>query len=90
MTFSSFLFVAAHGFVFTAKWGKARPKVPIRYVGIMSLRKINLNDEHASLLPNRKWMCLVLAHFFVSVVNNMTPGLNISMPLHMIFRSVGG
>ena len=41
-------------------------------------------------LPNRKWMCLVLAHFFVSVVNNMTPGLNIGMPLHMIFRSVGG
>ena len=45
---------------------------------------------HPCGLPNRKWMCLVLAHFFVSVINNMTPGLNISMPLHMIFRSVGG
>ena len=49
VTFSSFLFVAAHGFVFTAKLGKAGPRVPIRYVGIMSLRKINLIDEHASL-----------------------------------------
>ena len=34
-------------------------------------------------------MYLVLAHFCVSVINNMTPGLNIAMPLHMIFRSVG-
>ena len=37
----------------------------------------------------RKWMYLVLAHFCVSVINNMTPSLNIAMPLHMIFRSVG-
>ena len=34
-------------------------------------------------------MYLVLAHFCVSVINNMTPGLSIAMPLHMIFRSVG-
>ena len=32
-------------------------------------------------------MYLVLAHFCVSVINNMTPSLNIAMPLHMIFRS---
>ena len=36
VTFSSFLFVAAHGFVFTAKMGKARLKVPIRYVRMES------------------------------------------------------
>ena len=47
-------------------------------------------DPTLTLIPIlSKWMYLVLAHFCVSVINNMTPGLNIAMPLHMIFRSVG-
>lgn len=40
-----------------------------------------------SIIPLRKYMSLVLMFFVVSVVNNYALNFNISMPLHMIFRS---
>ncbi|CAF0792307.1 unnamed protein product [Brachionus calyciflorus] len=40
-----------------------------------------------SIIPLRKYMTLVIMFFVVSVVNNYALNFNISMPLHMIFRS---
>lgn len=41
-----------------------------------------------STIPLSKYMSLVVMFFVVSVLNNYALNFNISMPLHMIFRSV--
>lgn len=41
----------------------------------------------APAIPIRKYMSLVILFFVTSVLNNYALGFNISMPLHMIFRS---
>ncbi len=41
-----------------------------------------------SVIPLSKYMSLVVMFFIVSVLNNYALNFNISMPLHMIFRSV--
>uniref|UniRef100_A0A1I8IFL4 S35B4 protein n=2 Tax=Macrostomum lignano TaxID=282301 RepID=A0A1I8IFL4_9PLAT len=64
VTFFQFLFIAAHGFVTTAKFGRARRAIPLSYYALM-----------------------VSMFFVVQVVNNYALNFNISMPLHMIFRS---
>lgn len=46
---------------------------------------------HLMIVPyTRNYAALVLLFFVVSVLNNYALNFNISMPLHMIFRSVGG
>ncbi|KAI9243426.1 UAA transporter [Sporodiniella umbellata] len=42
-----------------------------------------------TVVPLTSWMFLVVMFFLVSLLNNMALGYNISVPLHIIFRSGG-
>lgn len=42
-----------------------------------------------SVVPLYQWFFLVVMFFIVSILNNLALGFNISMPLHIIFRSGG-
>ncbi len=42
-----------------------------------------------SKVPLKRWIINVLLYFIVSLMNNIAFGLNISVPLHIIFRSSG-
>jgi UDP-xylose/UDP-N-acetylglucosamine transporter B4 len=42
-----------------------------------------------SVVPLSNWILLVIIFFLVSSLNNIALGYNISMPLHIIFRSGG-
>ncbi|KAI7902551.1 UAA transporter, partial [Cokeromyces recurvatus] len=42
-----------------------------------------------TIVPIRKWLFLVIMFFIVSLLNNLALGYNISVPLHIIFRSGG-
>uniref|UniRef100_L7M6B5 Putative solute carrier family 35 member b4 n=1 Tax=Rhipicephalus pulchellus TaxID=72859 RepID=L7M6B5_RHIPC len=64
ITFSQFLFIAIEGFIFTTKFGKRRPVIPLKH-----------------------YVTLVVMCFLVSVSNNHALSYDISMPLHMIFKS---
>jgi UDP-xylose/UDP-N-acetylglucosamine transporter B4 len=40
-------------------------------------------------VPIQRWFILVVVFYIVSALNNIALGFNISMPLHIIFRSGG-
>jgi solute carrier family 35 (UDP-xylose/UDP-N-acetylglucosamine transporter), member B4 len=40
-------------------------------------------------VPIQRWFILVVVFYIVSALNNIALGYNISMPLHIIFRSGG-
>ncbi|KAJ2531196.1 golgi uridine diphosphate-N- acetylglucosamine transporter [Coemansia sp. RSA 1935] len=40
-------------------------------------------------VPIQRWMVMVTLYFCVSVLNNLALGYNISIPLHIVFRSSG-
>ncbi|KAJ2358333.1 golgi uridine diphosphate-N- acetylglucosamine transporter [Coemansia erecta] len=40
-------------------------------------------------VPIQRWMVMVTLYFCVSVLNNIALGYNISIPLHIVFRSSG-
>ena len=42
-----------------------------------------------TVVPLTHWLFLVTLFFIVSLLNNIALGYNISMPLHIIFRSGG-
>lgn len=42
-----------------------------------------------TVVPLSNWFFLVTVFFIVSLLNNLALGYNISMPLHIIFRSGG-
>lgn len=42
-----------------------------------------------TVVPIFNWFILVTIFFIVSVLNNLALGFNISVPLHIIFRSGG-
>ncbi|KAI9477788.1 MAG: UAA transporter [Benjaminiella poitrasii] len=42
-----------------------------------------------TIVPIRNWLFLVIMFFIVSLLNNLALGYNISVPLHIIFRSGG-
>lgn len=42
-----------------------------------------------TVVPLSNWLFLVTLFFIVSLLNNIALGYNISMPLHIIFRSGG-
>ncbi|KAL8595202.1 hypothetical protein ACOMHN_043355 [Nucella lapillus] len=64
LTFTSFVFNALEGFIFTSRFLTRRPVIPIRY-----------------------YLGMVALFFVVQTINNYVLGLNVSMPLQMIFRS---
>jgi UDP-xylose/UDP-N-acetylglucosamine transporter B4 len=41
------------------------------------------------VVPISNWFLLVTMFFIVSVLNNLALGYNISVPMHIIFRSGG-
>ncbi len=40
-------------------------------------------------VPMKRWLIIVVLFFTVSIMNNLAFGMNISVPLHIIFRSGG-
>ena len=57
-------------------------------VYLIFLKLWTLCDDELLSLPLRYYAVMVTMFFTVSVVNNYALNLNITMPLHMIFRSV--
>ncbi|OZJ02849.1 hypothetical protein BZG36_03224 [Bifiguratus adelaidae] len=73
ITFAQFLFVAVDGFLHHITWPKTS------FLPTLKPRKV----------PIWRWLVQVLLFFTVSVLNNAALAYQISVPLHIVFRSGG-
>ncbi|KNC47233.1 UDP-xylose and UDP-N-acetylglucosamine transporter [Thecamonas trahens ATCC 50062] len=79
LTVAQFTFIAAEGALVHTRWpGSAAADGPgMAYVPWLK----------ANAIPLRAYLLMVVLFFAMSVINNLATGFDISVPLHMIFRS---
>ncbi|CAG0894625.1 unnamed protein product [Darwinula stevensoni] len=78
VTFAGFFINALIGFIFYANFGRKKNVVPLREI------KVKFSQ---CPLPSRFYATMVAMFFTVNVANNYALNFNISIPLHLIFRS---
>ena len=84
ITLAQFIFISIKGFILESKFGAKKPVIPLKYFNF----EYSIENRVTLFIILRKYMSLVIMFFIVSVLNNYALNFNISMPLHMIFRSV--
>ncbi|CAO3662148.1 unnamed protein product [Umbelopsis ramanniana] len=80
ITLGQFVFVAAEGLFHHVQW----PSAPGCWWWPTFLPSLK-----PRAVPIQRWFILVVIFYIVSSLNNIALGYNISMPLHIIFRSGG-
>lgn len=80
ITLGQFVFVAAEGLFHHVQW----PSAPGCWWWPTFLPSLK-----PRAVPIQRWFILVVIFYIVSALNNIALGYNISMPLHIIFRSGG-
>ncbi|KAG5460921.1 MAG: UAA transporter family-domain-containing protein, partial [Olpidium bornovanus] len=81
ITFAQFLVVATEGFLSHLEVPAARLQAPRARDYVPRLPP--------TVIPIHRWMALVVMFFAVSVLNNWALAYDVSMPIHIIFRSGG-
>lgn len=80
ITLGQFVFVAGEGLFHHVQW----PSAPGCWWWPTFLPSLK-----PRAVPIQRWFILVVIFYIVSALNNIALGYNISMPLHIIFRSGG-
>ncbi|KAM3588331.1 golgi uridine diphosphate-N-acetylglucosamine transporter [Umbelopsis sp. WA50703] len=79
ITLGQFLFVAMEGLLYHVQWPSPAGTWWPTFLPSLKPRAV----------PIQRWVILVVVFYLVSALNNIALGFNISMPLHIIFRSGG-